>query len=134
MCISSHLEGMLGIKDIVAANDSFQTLMSTELWQNLWLQLIWRAKRERKKPNSVLCIWGTKQTYEMQKGNISFMKNKIFMLLTYIKQKMECFLQGNYFLWWAPFMHDRVLNFWKPPWLFFSFFNSSGFNFRLINR
>lgn len=31
-------------------------------------------------------------------GNGSFTKNKIFMLLTYIKQKMECFLQGNYFL------------------------------------
>lgn len=35
---------------------------------------------------------------EIQRGKGSFSENKIFMLISYIKQKMECFLQGNYFV------------------------------------
>lgn len=37
MHVSSHLlsRRMLGTKDIVAANAKFQTVISTELWQNL---------------------------------------------------------------------------------------------------
>lgn len=68
-----------------------------------------------------LFIWVTVCEVRNTKGKDDFIENKIFMLITYIKQKMECFLQGNYFLWWVPFMHDGVLNFWKPPWLFFYF-------------
>jgi len=57
------------------------------------------SKERGRRGGGVKAIYlSTEQSYDMQKGNSSFTKNKIFMLLTYIKQKMECFLQGNYFL------------------------------------